>query len=369
MIIPIYNTEAWLEECLNSVCNQTLKDIEILCVNDGSTDRSLDILQKYAEYDKRIIVINQENGGVAKARNTGLKYAKGNYVLFVDSDDFIAGDALEILVREMKERALQILFFNANVIAEDGIEQEIILRETRYFRRSCEYPSKCKGEDLYRLFWENKEYIVSACLILTERRFLLQNAIAFPEGIMHEDNVFAFECLLLASEAGYLDRHLYYRRMRQGSLMDLDNPDKLLFSVFSCFVCVKLLFRFCYASECRKENEEAAFSYIKRMIIICRNRYGRLKETAKTRLLEMAGKDQYLFRVLIQSSYDSNEKIKRLGAETKRNSEKVRRLETENRELNKIITDLTNSRSYKTGRVLTWIPRKLRDMMQRLYKK
>ena len=183
MIIPIYNTEPWLEECLNSVCHQTLNNIEIICVNDGSTDHSLDILKKYAELDERIIVINQENEGSSKARNTGLKCAKGNYVYFLDSDDFIDGDALGILVREMKARDLEMLFFNANVIAEDGVDKHFEQREADYFRRIHEYPPKCKGDDLYRLFGENKEYIVSACMILTDRHFLLRNSVHFRKAL------------------------------------------------------------------------------------------------------------------------------------------------------------------------------------------
>ena len=97
VIIPVYNTEPWLEECLESACGQTLKNIEILCINDGSTDGSLAVLRKFAERDERIVVINQENRGVAHARNVGLNRAKGKYIYFLDSDDWIAPDALEVL--------------------------------------------------------------------------------------------------------------------------------------------------------------------------------------------------------------------------------------------------------------------------------
>ena len=85
VIIPVYNTEKYLEECLNSVENQTLEDIEIICVNDGSTDKSLEILNNHANKDSRIKVISQENGGLSHARNTGMKIAKGEYITFLDS--------------------------------------------------------------------------------------------------------------------------------------------------------------------------------------------------------------------------------------------------------------------------------------------
>ena len=89
VIIPVYNVEKYLVECLNSVTNQTLKDIEIICVNDGSTDNSADILDNYAQKDSRIIVIHKENEGVSVARNLGIDKSTGEYLMFVDSDDIL----------------------------------------------------------------------------------------------------------------------------------------------------------------------------------------------------------------------------------------------------------------------------------------
>ena len=95
LIIPVHNVEKFLRECLDSVVNQTMRDIEIICINDGSTDGSLDILKEYATKDDRIIVINQTNGFVESARNNGLKIAKGKYIQFVDSDDYLELNACE----------------------------------------------------------------------------------------------------------------------------------------------------------------------------------------------------------------------------------------------------------------------------------
>jgi glycosyltransferase involved in cell wall biosynthesis len=95
VIIPVYNVEKFLRKCLDSVVNQTMRDIEIICINDGSTDGSLDILKEYAEKDDRIIVINQTNGFVGSARNNGLKIARGKYIQFVDSDDYLELNACE----------------------------------------------------------------------------------------------------------------------------------------------------------------------------------------------------------------------------------------------------------------------------------
>ena len=109
VIIPVYNVEKYLRECLDSVVNQTMRDIEIICVNDGSTDNSLDILKEYATKDDRIIVINQTNGWLSAARNSGLKIAKGEYIQFVDSDDYLELNACETAYKY----ALQ---YNADVV-------------------------------------------------------------------------------------------------------------------------------------------------------------------------------------------------------------------------------------------------------------
>ncbi|KZX10261.1 glycosyltransferase family 2 protein [Methanobrevibacter filiformis] len=111
VIMPIYNSEKYLEECLDSVINQTLKDIEIICVNDGSTDKSLKILEKYSNKDKRIIIINQKNQGAGESRNKGLLIAKGEYLSFLDSDDFFEADMLKSAYEKAKSADSEIVLF------------------------------------------------------------------------------------------------------------------------------------------------------------------------------------------------------------------------------------------------------------------
>ena len=99
IIIPVYNVENYLAECLNSVVNQTYRNIEIIIVNDGSTDNSFSIIQQYQLQDERIKIINQENQGLSAARNAGMKVASGEYLWFVDSDDYVAINACEEFVK------------------------------------------------------------------------------------------------------------------------------------------------------------------------------------------------------------------------------------------------------------------------------
>ena len=103
IIVPVYNVEPYLEDCLNSVLNQSLTDIEVICVNDGSTDKSFDILENYAKNDERMAVINQENAGHAVATNIGMTYATGEYLFLMDSDDIIEFNALELTYNKAKE--------------------------------------------------------------------------------------------------------------------------------------------------------------------------------------------------------------------------------------------------------------------------
>ena len=373
VIIPVYNTEPWLEECLKSVCSQTLQNIEIICINDGSTDNSLRVLQRYAEHDDRIIIINQENRGVSHARNTGINRAGGKYIYFLDSDDYIEYDALKFLVCEMQAKNLEILFFNTNILAEKNADDKRVQKNINYYRRIHEYPSECRGEELYRLFWENKEYVVSVCTFLTDRNFLIRHSLEFPEGIIHEDELFIFECLLSASRAGFSDRALYNRRVRPGSIMDMKHPEKVIFSVFSCFVSLKQMLQFCSTeAEFRKENEEAVFSNLKRIATVCYNRYGTLNDTSRKRLFAILGKDLFLFRLLILNLYNGNEALKRLTAENKLNSKLLKKLETgakKNSKLDGELKRIKSGWSFRLGRTITYLPSKVKSWLKKTSKK
>ena len=116
VIVPVYNVEKYLKRCLNSLINQTLSDIDIICINDGSKDSSLQILEQYAQKDSRIVIYNQENSGLSVARNTGLEHASGEYIGFVDSDDWVDLDFYEKLYNSAKNN-------NADIAVADFIRE------------------------------------------------------------------------------------------------------------------------------------------------------------------------------------------------------------------------------------------------------
>ena len=113
IIIPVYNSEKLLKQCLDSVLNQTLNNIEIICVDDGSTDNSFEILKEYEKKDNRVIALTQKNSGAGVARNKGVEIAKGKYIAFIDSDDWIEHDALEKLYNNIENNDSDMVLFNS----------------------------------------------------------------------------------------------------------------------------------------------------------------------------------------------------------------------------------------------------------------
>lgn len=208
VIISIYNGEEYLERCLRSVVLQTLPNIEIICVNDGSTDNSLKILEEYAELDNRIKIINQSNQGLATSRNNAFKLAKGEYIAFVDADDWIRFDTLGHLLFKAKKCKLDMLSFSGFNIKKETMEKTA----------SPYYNFKYLPEG-YNPNWFNykkfRKYLldmaVSSCLTIYNREFLERYNIKFPDGVCFEDNIFFTKALFLAKRCGILRKKFYYR--------------------------------------------------------------------------------------------------------------------------------------------------------------
>lgn len=120
VIVPVYNVEEYLEQCLDSLCKQIEVFDEVILVNDGSTDASQRICKKYCYLNKNFILINQRNQGLSSARNNGLKIAKSNYILFVDSDDYVCLDMAHIIKNKLVTEKLDVLYYSANIIVENN---------------------------------------------------------------------------------------------------------------------------------------------------------------------------------------------------------------------------------------------------------
>ena len=181
VIISIYNSEKYLSNCLDNIINQTLKEIEIICVNDGSTDNSLRILNYYQRKDNRIIILNQNNKGVNNARNLGLKNAKGEFILFFDSDDLLINDSLEKLYNLSKYKNLEIILFNAKFIFENNITENKFPNNIYYKIKNYEFIKK--GKDLFLNMINENKFIFPPCFQFINHNFLTKNKIIFLKQI------------------------------------------------------------------------------------------------------------------------------------------------------------------------------------------
>lgn len=219
VIIPVYNVEEYLADCLNSIRNQTLQDIEIICVDDGSTDSSLSILCQAAEEDPRVRVLVQKNSGLSAARNTGIQAAQGKYLYYIDSDDMLEPDALQFLIDTVEDNDLDSILFGGKAFYEsDELHESHSVYDNYYqYKASCADPMP--GIDLLVLLECSNEFRVSACMQLAKTELIRNNNICFYDGIVHEDNLYTLEVILHAQKCMAIPERFYLRRIRQNSIM------------------------------------------------------------------------------------------------------------------------------------------------------
>ena len=216
VIIPVYNVEEYLEACLDSVICQTFTDIEVICVDDKSTDTSLDIINKYSQRDKRVKCIqNKQNHGLSFTRNVGIKAAKGEYIFFLDSDDEIVKDALEKLYKIANAKNYQMVFFDfVNLYESEQLENSLSYRDKD--RRGLEGESS--GRELFIKCVENSDMQPQAWLKLYNRDFIIKKGLFFHEGILHEDIPYAVKSMFQADNVFFTGDKLYKWYHREKSI-------------------------------------------------------------------------------------------------------------------------------------------------------
>lgn len=196
IVIPIYNVEKYLERCIKSVLSQTYKNIEILLINDGSPDRCDLIMEKYKKTDDRIICHYKENGGLSDARNYAIKKAKGKYICFIDSDDYIDKSFIEKLYFSIKENNSEISWCNFRKVDDNGEIGSIIINE----------------DDLWSF------EMASACNKLFLKDLFIKNKIEFPKGIWYEDLATTPRLIFKSNKVSWVDEELYNYYFNVGSI-------------------------------------------------------------------------------------------------------------------------------------------------------
>ena len=210
VIVPIYNVEKYLPKCLESLVNQTYRDIEIILVDDGSPDRCPEICDAYAQKDRRIVVIHQKNGGVSSARNAGLRAARGAFIGFVDPDDWVQLKMYEVMLEAMNERQADMVVCGYEYYDEDGNLDEV----RRYPCREDEIISQ---KEMMKRFSDIPPTVRHVVWNKLFKRALL-NDLYFKEGLhASEDVLFLMDYVLKIKSAAVVHRPLYCNRMRDGS--------------------------------------------------------------------------------------------------------------------------------------------------------
>ncbi|MBM6614271.1 glycosyltransferase [Desemzia sp. RIT804] len=250
VIVPVYNVEAYIEECLDSIIDQTYEKLEIIVIDDGSTDNSQQKIQPYLT-DNRVQLIEQENRGLSGARNTGLKAATGEYILFVDSDDYIEVFTIKEVVEKLEKNQVDLIRFNGKAFLDelnDPIKQN-----------SYDFSHRLQEEKIYtsNLYEANRRTFVSPVYLYIIRREVLEkNHIYFYEGILHEDELFTAQLFLAVESMMYMNRFYYNRRYRENSIMTTQSPERLKRTFDSYLIIYKelerLYFNDIYSNEQRK---------------------------------------------------------------------------------------------------------------------
>lgn len=292
VIIPFYNDEAYAKDCVQSVCKQTLQDIEIICIDDGSTDRTAEILERESREDGRIRFIGKENGGAGSARNLGLDLARGQFISVLDSDDEYNSKMLEIAALKAQLTSADVVFYRSN----QYIQMEKSYRDTPWAIKLSQIPASetftMQDINSNRFFafqgwaWDK----------LFRRDFVESYGLRFQNTHIYNDMFFVFAACLLARKISYIDHVLIHQRKRGGSLSDAPSP--YWGSLFDALLAVRKVVADTNIEEIRQDFEDYTLHMVRRQLSLCSG------IDAHAMRIAIMEKWQEIFPVLLQVSTD-----------------------------------------------------------------
>jgi len=223
IIMPVYNSEKYLEKSISSVLNQTLDSVELICINDRSDDDSLGVLKKFQKKDKRIKIINNKiNVGPGKSRNVGIKNANGEYICFLDSDDWLRKKACEILYKKAEEGKADVVYIRPKLV----FANKTILDNRLLTEKDCEDKDIVFRKNLLRrVAWAPWSKFI-------RRDLLVKNKIGFPDIYIAEDMDFSYKVIYYAKKITYAKEYLYNYNLREDSLMSYTSPRRRIDNYF-----------------------------------------------------------------------------------------------------------------------------------------
>ncbi len=290
VVVPVYNVERYLEKCIRSIINQSYKNLEVILVDDGATDHSGELCDKFASMDARIKVIHKENGGLSDARNAGIDVATGEYLAFVDSDDFIHPKMYETMVRIMeKDQAEMAICKIAHVREDDSINQNLSI--------PTDSKRMVSGKDLQHMYFDNRyaQMVVVAWNKIYKRGYFEE--IRYPKGKIHEDEYTTYKITYPCSRISIIDAPFYYYVTRDTSIMG--SFDGKRFDLLKSYIE-----RMQYFAE--HKDAEIAGCYAKRFVRMA-NQYQIWSQESGKDFSDMAGKCKRRFAKVYQ---DCEKKIK-----------------------------------------------------------
>lgn len=233
VIIPVYNVEKYLDECLQSIIAQDYMNLQIICVNDGSTDSSLAILEEYGRKYNNIEVYTKKNGGLSSARNYGIEKAKGEYIFFLDSDDKLADNScISFMAKKMDENKLDVLCFDGESFFESEDIRNKNYSYSNYYDRTKSYGLFESGYDLFIELFKDGNYRENMAVKCIRKNLIIENNLRFMDGMIYEDAFFSFGLVLSSKRVEHVKKSVYMRRVREGSITQ---KPILFYNVYSMF--------------------------------------------------------------------------------------------------------------------------------------
>ena len=387
IVVPVCNVETYLDECLDSLVNQSMHEIEIICVNDGSTDHSLEKLMKYANQDARVRIIDKDNAGYGHAMNIGMDYARGEYIGIVESDDFADLHMFEDLYAIAKKEDLDFIKADFNrFVKEDG-------------KLKCSYIDiAARAKDCYNKVIDPMEdkrvfnLVMQTWSGIYRRQFLIDHEIRHHEsaGASYQDNGFWFQTMMYAKRVWFYNKPYYYNRR--------DNPNSSVYSKTKVY-CMNKEYDFIREIMAQHPDLEQAymFAYSRKKFLNYMFTYNRLAPEFKLEYMDVFHKElaeadekgeidwsQFLkkekedLELILKDpiAFMAKDKIKKAGENTNANLEQeVKWLKEQNEYLQNTLNaceselrwqngfnyEMWHSTSYRLGRTLTWLPRINKD--------
>lgn len=357
VIVPVFNSLPYLEDLCESLSRQEYQGRKwVVFVDDGSSDGSVELLEEIQIEGFAKTVLAQRHRGLSFARNRGLAWiaeAKpdfSGYVMFLDSDDFLSRNALQAVCWEMKQNNLDQLFFGANVFFENEQLAKDFSSYSTYYERGGTYNGVFAGPEYMEECVRQGDFIPNACMQLLSYPFLEKHGIRFFEGIIHEDNLFTYTCLLCAERVAFLNKPLYQRRIRPNSIMTSHPLPENVVGYFRCGEQALLMAS--QTSSLKKGQREAFFSIVDTWFSAAADYLTVLGEEGNRRALNILDvRSELLYRQTVLARVVGRESASRFAenARTEGCSEGYEQARLE----------LLQSKSFKIGRAITAIPRKL----------